>query len=309
MSLYPREILEYVALNVPRGLNSSIFCVDTENGDDGTGSDRWTKPFETLAAAEDACTRDRHDAVLFIARDTADNPAASIVWDKDHTHLIGLSGNLPGEGQRCRVEATAAVDLTPVITFSGKGGIVRNMKFCNLKDADTDSGCVIVSGGRNYFENVFFAGMGHATPAARAGSYSLTLSGEECYFKRCAIGLDTIKRAAANAELVVNGGTRSMFEDCLFESYSETAGKFLVSITDLDRWIRFKNCTFYNFWENWVDQLTNAINDAENATHYIILEGNNTLVGVDGWADTVSYIFSAAPVPDAGFGIAVNPTS
>jgi hypothetical protein len=310
MGLYPKNINEYLSLiGIPRGPSSQVYLVDPVNGSDSYDGIRWTKPLASVAAGYAKCVADQHDTVVMLSGDTADTPSSSITWSKDFTHLVGLSSDLPGVGQRCRIVGSADADLTPIVTFSGKGCIVRNIQFFNGKDADSDSGAVIVSGDRNAFTNVFFAGMGHATPAARAGSYSLTLSGEENVFTRCTIGLDTIKRAAANAELVVSGGARNTFEQCLFQSYCETVGKFLVKITSLDRWIRFRDCTFYNFWENWVDQLTNAISDGVGSTHYILLEGSNLLVGVDGWADTVDYIFSAGPVPNAGFGIGTNPTS
>lgn len=310
MSLYPRVITEYLAaLSIPRGPGSRIFLVDTENGVDTALGDRWTKPLKTLIKAEDKCVADRHDTVLFLARDTADAPAASIVWDKDHTHLVGLSGNLAGIGQRCRVEATPAADLNPVVTFSGKGSIVRNMQFMNLADADVDSGCVIVSGGRCEFTNVMIAGMGHTTPGARAGAYSLDLSGEECLFTDCQIGLDTILRAAANSELIVSGGARQTFRHCRFVSHSSTAGKFLVNIANMDRWIEFDNCLFYNFSTNWAQMLDNAFNIDEIATHYVILRGLCQLVGITGWADTVTHLYSAAPQSNAGFGVEVSPTT
>jgi len=57
--------------------------------------------------------------VIALSGDTADNPSAAVAWDKDYTHLVGLSSDLPGLGQRTRVVGTAAIDLTQVVTFSG----------------------------------------------------------------------------------------------------------------------------------------------------------------------------------------------
>lgn len=312
MGLYPRQITEYLAaLSIPRGPNSNIYLVDPVNGSDTNSGDRWTKPLASVAAAYAKCVADQHDTVLFLSGDTADNPAASITWAKDYTHLIGLSSNLPGVGQRCRIVGTAGNDLTPVATFSGNGCIVRNIQFYNGKDADTDSGCVIVSGSRNEFTNCFFAGMGHATPAARAGSYSLKVSGSENVFERCAIGLDTIVRAAANCELwLASGAARNVFRRCRFLSYSEEATKVLVLAEEgIDRWNEFEDCIFQNFSANWVTSLSNAFSVTAASTHQIVLRGLNQLVGVTGWADTVTHVYAAAPAPNAGFGVAVNPTT
>jgi len=241
--------------------------------------------------------------------------AAALVWSKAYTHLIGLSANLPGVGQRARVTGSAALDLTYLIDFQGAGCIVKDIQFFNSADADADSGAVIISGGRCYFENVFFAGMGHATPAARAGSYSLKLTGDECTFKRCTIGLATIVRSAANAELWMTGEcNREKFIECEFVSWSVTAGKFLVKIDSaaVPYTTQFENCLFNNLNSNGGASgtaLSNAISDAATPMHHIILRGNNMLVGVTGWADTVTYVYGAGAVPNAGYGVSINPTT
>lgn len=298
-----------VMSGIPFGGESQAFFVDPDNGSDGNDGMTPMAAKASLQAAYNLTTTDRHDVVFFIGLDSADSPSASITWSKDFTHLIGVSGNIPGSGQRCRVEASAANDLTPVITFSGKGCIIRNMQFMNLKDANTDSGSVIVSGDRNVFTNVFFAGMGHATPAARAGSYSLTLSGSENHFERCTIGLDTIDRAAANAELVVSGGARNRFWNCDFTSSSSTAGKFAVQVSNMDRWIEFKDCLFHNFSTNWAQALTNAFNITEAATHYVILRGACQFVGYTGIADVVTHIYGSGPASNAGMFLSTQPTT
>lgn len=310
MSLYPKAI-EAVLAGIPRGPSSNVYFVDTVNGDDTALGDRWTKPLATVTTAYGKCTTDQHDVVVLLGMDTADTPAATLTWSKDFTHLVGLTNDLYGVGQRARIVGNTTYDLAPIVTFSGKGCIVKNIQFFNGGDADADAGAVDVSGGRNYFENCMISGMGHATPGARAGSYSLEVSGGENVFKRCYIGLDTIIRASTNAELVLaSGAVRNYFDHCIFASYSETAGKFMVRCDNgIDRWQIFEDCLFYNFWVNWVDQLTNAFDMDAAATHYVILRGANQLVGIDGWADTVTHLYSAAPQPNAGFGVSTNPTS
>ena len=310
MGLFPRNFNEYLAsMGIPRGPLSQVYLVDPDNG--VAGRDGTTLK-TTMAGVEEAyalTVTDQHDVVMMISNDSASALAAAIAWSKDFTHLVGLSSNLNGVGQRCRITGSAALDLTQLVTFSGKGCIVRNIQFFNGADANVDSGAVVVSGDRNEFTNCFFAGMGHTTPGARAGSYSLTLSGEENEFNNCHIGLDTVLRAAANAELLVTGGARNYFEKCRFASASETAGKFLVSITGCDRFIEFRDCVFYNFSVNHAATLTNAFSDTEASTHDVIFSGSITIVGCDGVGDTVTSMWGAQPVPNAGFGIGVNPTT
>jgi len=308
-----RQLIErYLVLaGIPRGPNSQAFVVDPANGNDGHTGLSFKDPLKSVTEAESRCVANRNDAVVMIGGPTADNPAAEIAWDKDFTHLVGLSTDLAGIGQRCRIVGTSALDLTPVVTFAATGCKVRNVQIYNGKDADTDSGAAVVSGSRNEFEHVLFAGMAHATPAARAGSYSLKLTGAENEFKRCAVGLDTIVRAAANAELWVSGAgaARNAFRTTRFLSASEEATKVLVKIDNMDRWIEFEDCIFQNFSANWAVALSNAFSITAAATHQVIMRGLNQLVGVTGWADTVTHMYSAAPVSNAGFGVAVNPTT
>lgn len=316
MSLFPKAAAYYQALvGIPRGPLSNVFIVDPINGSDSNPGTTFEAPLLTIAAAYALCTTNQNDCVLLVGGPTANALAASLDWAKGYTHLIGLSADLPGVGQRARVTGSAALDLTYLIDFQGAGCIVKNVQFFNGADADADAGAVIVSGGRNYFENCFFAGMGHATPAARAGSYSLKLTGDECTFVRCSIGLGTIVRSAANAELWMTGEcNREKFIDCEFVSWSNTAGKFLVKLDSsaVPYTTQFENCLFNNFCSNngaTGTALSNAISDAATPYHQIILRGSNPLVGVTGYADTVTYIFSAEPVPNAGYGVSVNPTT
>src|SRR6185312_2873556 len=81
--------------------------------------------------------------------------------------------------------------------------------------------CWAEAGGRNYYSNVQFFGMGDATAAAQAGSRSLTVAGNgENIFVDCTIGLDTVLRATnANASLEFLSGTpRNKFFDCVFQA-------------------------------------------------------------------------------------------
>jgi hypothetical protein len=314
MGLFPRNLTEYVALQgIPVGPHSNIYIVDPVNGSDSNPGTSFKSPLLTPAAAYALCTANQHDTVIVLSGATAINPTAALTWAKNYTHLIGMPGNLPGMGQRSRIVNTAANDLAVLFTLSADGCIVKGLQFFDGKDKDEDAACVLVSGSRNHLENVFAAGMGHATPGARAGSYSLKVSGSENVFQNCTIGLDTILRAAANSELIV-AGARNRFIHCDVRSYSETAGKFLIKIDNSAGDLRdtiFEDLLAFNYTANWANGIDNAIDmPAAGNTHFVILRGNCQLVGVNsGWADTVTHIYSAAPAPNAGFGVSTNPTT
>jgi len=290
-----------------------VYFVDPINGSDSYDGRKPSRAFLSLEAAEDACTADQNDTVVMIGGATATSPAASITWDKSYTHLVGLCNTLGGCGQRCRVTGTADLDLSPVITVSANGCYFKNIQFYNGKDANTDSGCVLVSGQRNHFDSCMIAGMAHATPAARAGSYSLKVSGSENLFSDCYIGLDTIVRGAgAPADLYIDAGaTRNTFKHCHVRYYSETAAATPIIIASgTDRFTMFEDCLVSNFSVNWATTLTNAITiPAAGPTHQVIMRGLNQLVGITGWADNLTHIYSTQPGPTNTFGTVVNPAA
>ena len=310
-----RNLNEFVAqMGIPRGPKSKAYLVDTENGDDDHYGRSWDKPLKTLAEAEDRCVEDRHDTVLFLARATADSVAAAIVWDKDYTHLIGVGSYLPGVGNRSRVVGDATVDPLQVITFSGTGSIVRNMQFNNESDLAQDSGAAVITANRCEFTNVYFAGMTSTTPGARAGAFSLKLTGaHENYFQDCTIGTDGALRASTNAELITEvGSSKNTFRRVKFMSQSKTAGKFLVHVltsTTPQGINYYEDCSFYNNWENWGGELAYAFNvTGAQATYYIDIV-NPRLVGVAKISNVNTHFYLQSAAAEANAGIRGTPTA
>jgi hypothetical protein len=298
MPLYPKTLNEYVAnLGIPRGPDSRVYLVDTENGDDNWNGESWDRPVASLEEAEDRCVTDRHDTVLFLARATADNPSAAITWDKDYTHLIGVGSYLPGVGNRSRVVMQAATAVTPVITFSGDGCMVKNMQFNQEKASGAASGIAIVTGHRNLFENVFFM----CPTSQTAASYSLKVGGTENMFKRCTIGQHTLVRNAATRGLWLYVGDddchRNKFIDCEFLSWASGGGTAHVLVyvdVDIDVEVYtafFENCLFDNIG---AATLAVAIDDnCAETDHQIILRGrNNCFAGVTAVADPLTYVLA-----------------
>jgi len=316
MGLYPRNTNEFIALSgLPRGPLSQVYLVDPANGTAGNSATNFSSPEVSVATAFANCTTNQNDAVVMIQGASAFNPSAAITWNLNYTHLVGLSGDLPGMGQRCRIVNTSSNDLSVLFTLSGSGCIVKNIQLFDGKDSAADGACALVSGDRNYFKNVFIAGMGDATasgPFSRAGSYSLKVTGSENFFEDCTIGLDTVARTAANSELILTGA-RNHFRRCNFISNSTTAGKFLVKVDasgDDMRWNIFEDCTFINYSSNWATGITDAFSVSGGNTHYVVLKGNCQFVGVGmGVADTVTHVYGAGAAPNAGMFISTQPTT
>jgi len=253
MSLYPKEIKEYLALcGIPRGPNSKYYLVDPVHGDDDNPGDRWTKPLKTVSAAEDLCVTGHHDTVLVAGSMTAVTETAAITWDKNLTHLVGL-GAPTRYGKRTRI-ISGADGLSPWITISGAGCHFKNLRLVHEQASDATSlVCVRLSGERNYFDNVEFCGNVDTAQAIDAGaSLQIAAGGSENLFKCCTFGMDTVVSATGLMAIVVNasaGAARNIFEDCILHGYAGSTAAGLVEFmnaTALDRaWI-FKNCAFIN---------------------------------------------------------------
>jgi hypothetical protein len=290
----------------------TAFFVNGATGSD-TANDGLSpgRPFATVKKAYDSCTTEKHDVVYLIASDTSDKPLVTLEWSKHMTHLIGLGPEFPGIGCRSQFTAATALALNPVILFSGRGCIVKNIQVQNAYEGA--SGGVTVSGPYNYFENCYFNGMNHASGGAEAASFCLTVSGAENYFKRCTIGSCQTIRVSTNAELVISNGAQ-LFEDCLIQKYSETATNFLVRLqtgTAGLSLIRFKDCVFYCQTVNWAAGITDVFDVDQTGSHYVLLKECTAIGGTGAgisWSNVVTHIYhdQAAPATGGGIAIAVN---
>jgi hypothetical protein len=107
-----------------------------------------------------------------------------------------------------------------------------------------------VTGGRNYFENVHFAGGGHATQAVDGGASLKLDAAEECTFVNCTIGVDTADAGDGMMGILFDGDAhRNVFKDCIVRIRAGNAGAGFVEVADatgIDRDTLFDNCTFLN---------------------------------------------------------------
>lgn len=312
MGLYPKKSLYYSALvGIPRGPKSKMFVVDPINGSDSNPGLTFEAPMKTVKAAFDLCTANQNDAVLLVGGATANALAAALDWNKSYTHLIGLSADIPGVGQRCRITGSAALDLLYLVNFSASGCIVKNVQFFNGYDSTAAHGAVKVTADRTYFENCFFVGMGGCV--THAETYDLWITSEENVFKRCTIGSHTMANGVANSRVLVSGasgGKENKFIQCEFFNWSTVTTTAMVrianSVTTEGFIMQFEDCLFDNLCGGAT--MANAIEDAATETHHqIILKGMNMLVGITGVVDTVTYVFTNAPVPVNTSMLGINP--
>lgn len=307
MGLFPRAITEYLAaLQIPRGPNSNIYLVDPANGDDDNPGDKWTAPLKTLTAAEEKCVANQNDVVLLLANNGSITLTEKLTWDKNYTHLVGMCAPVR-TAQRARIFAASDMDDAELIEISATGCIWKNVYIFNGPAEATALGCVKVSGGRCYFENVHFAGPGHASNAID-GAYALGLYGGdgEHLFKDCTFGLTTVGAATGVRCVAFLGGytPRVVFEDCTFAIHATNAGAMIVEADGGDSIIEYalwKNCLFFNEAEQAIDTAFEI--DTVNAArqHFLLLNcWRNS--GIDDWEDQAKACVWVGGSPDMGVG-------
>lgn len=239
-----------VMAGVPFHKDAKYYFVDPAGGSD---SNDGLSPSSALAGLEAAYAKtvaNQHDTIFYIGGSSGLNLAAAVTWSKNYTHLIGICA--PTEvAQRARIFQTSTLTgASPLLTISATGCIFKNFYiFQGVNDA-TSLINVSVTGGRNYFENVHFAGGGHAAQAIDGGASLKLDAAEENTFVRCTIGVDTVDAATGMMGILFDGEAhRNMFRECTVRIRAGNAGAGWVEIVDatgIDRDNTFVDCLFLN---------------------------------------------------------------
>jgi hypothetical protein len=248
MGLYPKALEP--ALLVPGGKYGNIYVLDPANGSDSNPGMSFKQPLATLEAAYAKCVANQNDVVLVVGGASGVTLSAPLVWAKNYTHLIGVCA--PTQlAQRSRIfQLASLVGASPLIDITASGCIFKDLYiFQGVNDA-TSLINVRLSGGRNYFENVHFAGGGHAAMAINDAA-SLVLDGaEENTFVRCTVGVDTIAAATGLAGLLFDSEAhRNVFKECYFVMWAANTNAIFAEVVDatgIDRFNIFENCWFIN---------------------------------------------------------------
>ena len=289
------------------------FYLDPANGSDGHRGLTPGTAFKTITKAYAACTANQNDIVYYLSGSSSITLTDTLTWGKDYTHLIGICA--PTRiGQRARFFLTALGTANPMIDVTANSCIMQNLYFFHGVASTSSLICTRVTGQRNYFENVHFAGIGHATgqgDVAAARSLSLA-GGDENTFKNCTIGVDTTARSVANAEIdCTSQATRNYFENCKILSFADANTHLFLKIdtAGMDRFIWFKDCMFFNAIGSTATTMAEAFDIGASSGGLVILE-NTSLVGATTFeAATVSgqvYITQAAPTAaSSGEAVAV----
>lgn len=206
----------------------------------------------TVAKALSLATANQNDVVYLIAESntaasTTDYQTALLDWNKDLTHLIGVSAPSAWSNRARIAQKSTTTGLTALMKVSANACIMSNFSiFHGVADA-TSLRALDVTGSRNYFGRLHIGGIGDATMVT-AGAMSLYLNAaSENDFDDCVIGLDTISRDQNCTEIKCDSSaSRNRFRNCLIDSYISNAGFAGVTIgaNGIDRGLYFDNCLF-----------------------------------------------------------------
>lgn len=296
-----------------------IFC-DYANGSDGNEG-TVDSPVQTITRAHQLATAGNNDVVVIVGDGTTtatQRLEETFVWSKDATHLVGMTApSMYAQRARISTLTTATVNINPLMTISADGcGFANFSFFQGVGEAGTEEQLLQITGQRNYFGALQFGGMGAQAGADDAASYCVYLNGAgENYFERCAIGLETVQRGAANASVLVrNGAQRNDFSDCVFQAAADATTMLFIDANASNALngssMAFTRCSFRNLLNvtgaTGIDQ-TAAVHNSVNGT--IFFDACSTMA--DEWSDNTSgvvYTNCAVPNGDTG-GIFVVPTA
>lgn len=247
--------LSDLANGLSAGLNvgiaeGNVYFVNGADGSDSNSGESPDQALLTINAAFAKCTANQNDIVYLIGDSSGVTMSAALDWNKNYTHLIGVCAPTR-VGQRARIfQLSTLTGASPLLTVSASGCVFSNFYIFQGVNDNTSLINVSVTGGRNYFENVHFAGGGHATQAIDGGA-SLKLDGaEENTFVDCTIGVDTISAATGMVGILFDGEAhRNVFENCRVTMYAGNTGAAFVEVADgtgIDRYTIFDNCQFIN---------------------------------------------------------------
>ena len=305
--IYPEDIAGMLGL--PHV--GKVLYVDANSGSDNNNGRRQSQAFDTVAAAYAVMTSGNHDVVIIAPSGGTGRTAetASITWAKRFAHLIGSAAPTAQD-----VRAGVGMAASTVFTISENGCLFKNLTFTQTADVNEP---VTITGDYNSFLGVDFKGSLNATTGDDTAMRCLNLDGgQENYFGGCTLGQDTIMRSAANATIEFeNAASRNVFEDCKLIAAIDAATPVHVLFTGtsaIDRWVEFKDCTFYSFSSNDGTAMTACMNlSAQTATGHVLVTGNPYLaLGITDWEATASgrINMQAFSVTANTLGLAIKPT-
>lgn len=255
----------------------------------------------TLIAAEAAATTLRNDVILLTPEQHY--LAAALTWDLNCSHLVGMA---PAGRMSMRSRIGMSTTFSPMITVSGYGNSFSNI-LTQHGTASTDYIGWSISGHRNTFSNIHFAGPMIAAQGGHASYKGVQLIGTENFFKDCTFGSITIERDELTPNLSLEPATDAMmynvFQNCTFLLAATDTDPYFVKATNTSGVImaEFIGCRFICFSSNNSIKAAVVVTVSSSATAYLMFDPNCMFVNVSlpVAAAKTSYVHQATNFPSA----------
>lgn len=284
---------------------------------DGKTADTAVK---TLTKALSKATANKNDIVLMYAESnsasgTTDYQTTTLNWNKDMVHLIGVNAG-QRFSHRSRIALVSTYDTASnLMTVSADGCLLSGLELFAGVAGTTPTGCLLVTGTRNHFQNCHIAGIGNDANDITS-AYSLYLQGNatENYFENCVIGCDTISRGSAASiyEIYMNTDTgvvsgakpaRNVFKGCYIIGLAGSTTQYFflkIAAGGADRFVLFDNCVFFNPGASVGGgaAMTYAFEVATNANGKVVLH-NTSITGAADVANDPGNIVANLGIPTA----------
>lgn len=234
----------------PTGWGGTRYYLDPTNGSDGNSGLSRDDAFATLPTAYAAIPANLNNVLVYIAGTSSITLSAAFTWSKSYTHFVGETAPSITAGRARIFQLSTLTGASPLFTVSASSCIFMNIY--TFQGVNDNASLInwLVSGSRNYFEGMHFAGGGHATQAIDGGA-SLKITGSENRFVDCVVGVDTIPAATGMVGILFDSeASRNRFEGCDVVMYAGHTGAAFVEVADgtgIDRYTLFKKgCNFIN---------------------------------------------------------------
>lgn len=280
-------------------LGGNLIWVDGANGDDANYGTK-DQPIKSLDGTSGALARavaGNNDIVVI--KNSGGTIAQSCVrvnaafdWNKACTHIVAQTPVFSPWSPRASIRPDLATTaFAAFFTVSARGCLFHNIGWVTeFTTGHASSIPLTVSAPYNRFNRCHIAGMVDAASGAGAGARCLKLTASENYFEHCIIGVDTIDRSAANANIeFASGAGRNFFERCIFPIRATDTTPLLVKTAAASAMDRFNVFNRPIIWNHGTATIAGLCTLAANAGGYLAFLEPKIMRGITGFGtDTAS---------------------
>jgi hypothetical protein len=297
--IYPEDLAG--VLGLPSVGN--IYYVDPGKSVSGGGTSQ-EDAFKTVAEAYAVMVADNDDVCVIAPSSSTGrtSEAASIVWAKRRTHIVG-NGPLRKGWNRAGI-SFASTATTPSFKVTATNCSFSNFMIYQPEDINV---LVEISAAYSTWNYVHFAGIANTTTGNdTAGRCVVVNDVDDTQFNNCMFGIDTVLNSAANALVEQVGNTacaRTQYNNCIFSTVTDDAGVRWVLFTgaySAEVYTLFSNCMFLNT-RGGTTTMTVGMTDPASVNGRIIMD-NCWWLGCTDLCSTVANVYINNPVVDTQDG-------